>query len=80
MSKSHTLKEVSAKSNTGMEIIVEQVYQKVFNETETNNDQLWMPLPKIAITDKVIDLSNDYTFTHPGTGEVFKVLGEKNYT
>ncbi|MGE8560165.1 MAG: hypothetical protein ACN6NJ_04340 [Acinetobacter sp.] len=77
MPKFHTLKEVSAKSSGGMEIVVEQVYEKVLNEA--SNDQLWLPLPKIAITNKVIDLSHDYTFTHPGTGEVFKVVGERQY-
>ena len=75
MPKFHTLKEVNAKSRDGMQIIVEQVYEKVLNTTEP--DQIWLPLAKIAITDKVIDLNHDYTFTHPGTGEVFQVLTEE---
>ena len=63
MPKLHKLKEVSATSNCGTEIIVERIYERVLNDA--SNDETWRPLPKIALTDKVIDLSYDETFTHP---------------
>lgn len=75
MPKLHKLKEVSAKSSCGTEIIVERIYERVLNEA--SNDEAWIPLSKIALTDKVIDLSYDETFTHPRTGKVFKVLREE---
>lgn len=75
MPKLHKLKEVSAKSNCGTEIIVERIYERV--RDGASNDETWIPLPKIALTDKVIDLSDDDTFTHPRTGIVFKVLREE---
>ncbi|MDN8446605.1 hypothetical protein QZK70_15170, partial [Acinetobacter baumannii] len=34
----------------------------------------WLPLSKIVISDKVINLDQDNTFAHPRTGKVFKVL------
>lgn len=77
MPKSHTLREVSAKSSRGMEIVVEQVYEKSLDSMQ--HDQIWSALPKIAITNKIIDLSQDYTFTHPATGEVFKVFSHEVY-
>ncbi|TCB49523.1 hypothetical protein E0H80_11000 [Acinetobacter sp. ANC 4779] len=72
MPKLHKLKEISAKSSCGTEIIVERIYERVLSDA--SNDETWIPLPKIALTDKVIDLSHDETFTHPRTGVVFKVL------
>ncbi|NNH76420.1 hypothetical protein HLH17_01700 [Acinetobacter sp. ANC 5380] len=75
MPKLHKLKEVSAKSNCGTEIIVERIYERV--RDGASNDETWISLPKIALTDKVIDLSDDDTFTHPRTGIVFKVLREE---
>ena len=63
MPKLHKLKEVSATSSCGTEIIVERIYERVLNDA--SNDETWRPLPKIALTDKVIDLSYDETFTHP---------------
>lgn len=75
MPKLHKLKEVSAKSNCGTEISVERIYERV--RDGARNDETWIPLPKIALTDKVIDLSYDETFTHPRTGKVFKVLTEE---
>lgn len=71
----HKLKEVSAKSSCGTEIIVERIYQRVLNEA--SNDETWIPLFKIALTDKVIDLSIDETFIHPRTKVVFRVLREE---
>jgi len=75
MPKLHKLKEVSAKSICGTEIVVERIYERA--QQEASNDEAWIPLFKIALTDKVIDLSYDETFTHPRTGKVFKVLTEK---
>jgi len=75
MPKLHKLKEVSAKSNCGTEIIVERIYERV--RDGASNDETWISLPKIALTDKVIDLSDDDTFIHPRTGIVFKVLREE---
>ena len=72
MSKRHILKEVNAKSMCGMEIIVEQIYEKNF--VEAGREQSWLPLSKIVISDKVINLDQDNTFAHPRTGKVFKVL------
>ncbi|OAL76306.1 hypothetical protein AY606_13430 [Acinetobacter sp. SFB] len=72
MPKLHKLKEISAKSSCGTEITVEQIYERVLSDA--SNDETWIPLPKIALTDKVIDLSHDETFVHPRTGVVFKVL------
>lgn len=77
MPKSHTLREVSAKSSRGMEIVVEQVYEK--NLSSIDHEQIWSALPKIALSNKVIDLDQNHTFTHPGTGEVFKVLSYELY-
>lgn len=37
-------------------------------------EQNWLPLSKIVISDKVINLDQDNTFAHPRTGKVFKVL------
>ena len=74
MPKLHILKEVSAKSKCGTEIIVERIYERVLSEA--SNDEAWIPLSKIALTDKVIDLRDDETFTHPRTQVVFKILSE----
>lgn len=74
MPKLHKLKEVSAKSKCGTEIIVERIYERVLSEA--SNDEAWIPLSKIALTDKVIDLRDDETFTHPRTQVVFRILNE----
>ena len=65
---------MSAKSKCGTEIIVERIYERVLSEA--SNDETWIPLSKIALTDKVIDLSDDETFTHPRTQVVFRILSE----
>ncbi|MDQ9951316.1 MULTISPECIES: hypothetical protein [Acinetobacter] len=72
MSKRHILKEVNAKSMCGMEIVVEQIYEKNFVDAAV--EQNWLPLSKIVISDKVINLDQDNSFAHPRTGKVFKVL------
>lgn len=76
MSKRHILKEVSAKSMCGMEIVVEQIYENTYekNFVQAEQEQNWLPLSKIVISDKVINLDQDNTFAHPRTGKVFKVL------
>lgn len=76
MSKRHILKEVNAKSMCGMEIVVEQIYENIYekNFVQTEQEQNWLPLSKIVISDKVINLDQDNTFAHPRTGKVFKVL------
>ncbi len=76
MSKRHILKEVSAKSMCGMEIVVEQIYENIYekNFVQAEQEQNWLPLSKIVISDKVINLDQDNTFAHPRTGKVFKVL------
>lgn len=76
MSKRHILKEVNAKSMCGMEIVVEQIYENIDEKSfvETGIEQNWLPLSKIVISDKVINLDQDNTFAHPRTGKVFKVL------
>lgn len=76
MSKRHILKEVNAKSMCGMEIVVEQIYENIDEKSfvEAGIEQNWLPLSKIVISDKVINLDQDNTFAHPRTGKVFKVL------
>ncbi|KYQ80184.1 hypothetical protein AWW73_17325 [Acinetobacter lactucae] len=76
MSKRHILKEVNAKSMCGMEIVVEQIYENIYekNFAKDEQEQSWLPLSKIVISDKVINLDPDNSFAHPGTGKVFKVL------
>ncbi|WP_454666625.1 hypothetical protein [Acinetobacter calcoaceticus] len=76
MSKRHILKEVNAKSMCGMKIVVEQIYENIYekNFVEAGREQSWLPLSKIVISDKVINLDQDNTFAHPRTGKVFKVL------
>ncbi len=76
MSKRHILKEVNAKSMCGMEIVVEQIYENINVKSfvEAGREQNWLPLSKIVISDKVINLDQDNTFAHPRTGKVFKVL------
>lgn len=73
MPKILILKEVTAKSTCGTKIIVEQVFEKILNHEGLS----WLPLPKIVITKKVIDLNEDNAFTHPGTGKIFEVMKEK---
>lgn len=73
MPKNLILKEVSAKSKCGTQIIVEQVFEKILNQ----DGLIWLPLPKIVITEKVINLNENNTFTHPGTGKIFEVMKEK---
>ncbi|MEZ2903964.1 hypothetical protein ACBQ24_14765 [Acinetobacter terrestris] len=72
MPKLYKLKEVRPKRSYGTEIIVERIYERVLSEA--SNDQTGIPLSKIALTDKVINLSGDETFIHPQTEIVFKVL------
>jgi len=76
MSKRHILKEVNAKSMCGMEIVVEQIYENIYekNFVQAEQEQNWLPLSKIVISDKVINLDQNNTFAHPRTGKVFKVL------
>lgn len=76
MSKRHILKEVNAKSMCGMEIVVEQIYENIDEKSfvEVGIEQNWLPLSKIVISDKVINLDQDNTFAHPRTGKVFKIL------
>lgn len=73
MAKILILKEVSAKSACGTKIIVEQVFEKILNP----EGLIWLPLPKIVITEKVINLNENNTFIHPGTGKIFEVMKEK---
>lgn len=61
-----------SKRSGGTEIIVECIYERVLNETSNNKTSI--SLPKIAPTDKVVDLSGDETFTHLRTEIVFKVV------
>lgn len=76
MSKRHILKEVNAKSMCGMKIVVEQIYENINekNFIDVGLEQSWLPLSKIVISDKVINLDPDNSFAHPRTGKVFKVL------
>ena len=71
MPKKYMLKEVDASSETGDKIIVEQIF-------ENEDEFIWSPLSKVVITDKVINLNEDFTFTHPRTGKLFKVLNKQN--
>ena len=73
MAKILILKEVSAKSTCGTKIIVEQVFEKILNY----EGLIWLPLPKIVITKKVINLNENNTFIHPGTGKIFEVMKEQ---
>ncbi|WP_313035868.1 hypothetical protein [Acinetobacter sp.] len=73
MPKILILKEVTAKSSCGTKIIVEQVFEKILNQSGL----IWLPLPKIVITEKIIDLNENNFFTHPATGKVFEVMNEK---
>lgn len=38
---------------------------------------IWLPLPKIVIMKKVINLNENNTFIHPGTGKIFEVMKEQ---
>ncbi|MEE9901779.1 MAG: hypothetical protein PBU42_03900 [Acinetobacter haemolyticus] len=61
-------------SEAGDKIIVEQIYEEKLIETDlTLGERLWCPISKIVIVDKVIDLSEDNTFTHPRTGKIFSL-------
>lgn len=73
MPKILILKEVYAKSACGTKIIVEQVFEKILNQ----EGLIWLPLPKIVITKKIIDLNENNAFTHPARGKVFEVMKEK---
>lgn len=73
MSKQYMLKEVDASSETGDKIIVEQIYEKLPALDLITNDLCWSPLSKVVITDKVIQLNEDMTFTHPRTGKIFRL-------
>lgn len=73
MSKQYMLKEVDASSETGGKIIVEQIYEKLPALDLITNDLSWSPLSKVVITDKVIQLNEDMTFTHPRTGKIFRL-------
>lgn len=73
MSKQYMLKEVDASSEAGDKIIVEQIFEKLPQIDVNINDFSWSPLFKVVITDKVIPLNDDLTFTHPRTGKVFRI-------
>jgi len=73
MSKQYMLKEVDASSEAGDKIIVEQIYEKMSTIDVNINDFSWSPLFKVVITDKVIELNDDLTFTHPRTGKIFRL-------
>jgi len=73
MSKQYMLKEVDASSEAGDKIIVEQIYEKMPTMDLNINDFSWSPLFKVVIRDKVIELNDDLTFTHPRTGKVFRL-------
>lgn len=75
MSKIFILKEVKAKSRCGIKIVVEQVFKKILNEDERK--PVFVPLSKIVINEKVIDLDEENIFIHPGTGKEFKVTREE---
>lgn len=75
MSKVFILKEVKAKSRCGMKIVVEQVFEKVFNED--GRKPVCVPLPQIVINEKVIGLDDENTFIHPGTKKEFRVTREE---
>ena len=74
MSKIFILKEVKARSRCGMKIVVEQVFEKFFNEY---GKPVCIPLPKIVINEKVIDLDHENTFIHPRTHKEFSVTREE---
>jgi hypothetical protein len=67
------LKEVDASSEVGDKIIVEQIYEKIPTLYMNINDFSWSPLFKVVITDKVIELNDDLTFTHPRIGKIFRL-------
>ena len=71
-----SVKEVNAKSMCGIEIVVEQIFENTLekNLASAEIEQNWLPLSKIVISDKVINLDQDNTFAHPRTGKVFKLL------
>ena len=73
MSKQYMLKEVDASSEAGDKIIVEQIYEKLPAMEANRNEFSWSPMFKVVITDKVIQLNDDLTFTHPRTGKVFRL-------
>ena len=73
MSKQYMLKEVDASSEVGDKIIVEQIYEKIPTLYMNINDFSWSPLFKVVITDKVIELNDDLTFTHPRIGKIFRL-------
>jgi hypothetical protein len=75
MSKILILKEVKARSGCGTTIIVEQVFEKNLNEYGRHLSCL--PLPKIAINGKLINLDEENSFIHPGTNKLFKVTREE---
>ncbi|EMO7283280.1 hypothetical protein RGL84_003872, partial [Acinetobacter baumannii] len=54
----------------------EQIFENTLekNLASAEIEQNWLPLSKIVISDKVINLDQDNTFAHPRTGKVFKVL------
>ncbi|MFH4347350.1 hypothetical protein WAJ13_23115, partial [Acinetobacter baumannii] len=54
----------------------EQIFENALekNLASTEVEQNWLPLSKIVISDKVINLDQDNTFAHPRTGKVFKIL------
>ncbi|KQF87534.1 hypothetical protein APC24_06085 [Acinetobacter baumannii] len=58
------------------QIVVEQIFENTLekNLASAEIEQNWLPLSKIVISDKVINLDQDNTFAHPRTGKVFKVL------
>ncbi|WP_427930019.1 hypothetical protein [Acinetobacter sp.] len=71
MSKIFILKEVKAVSRCGMKIVVERVFEKIFNEYGRN--PVCVPLPQIVINQKVISLDDENAFIHPGTKKEFRV-------
>ncbi len=58
MPKILILKEVTAKSACGTKIIVEQVFEKILNQSGL----IWLPLPKIVIRENIIDLNENNIF------------------
>jgi hypothetical protein len=72
MSKNHKLQEVKAISTCGIEIIIEQIYEKYLN-TEQPED-VWRPLAKVVIMDHVIVLDDLHRFAHPRTEKIFTIL------
>lgn len=75
MTKIYILKKVKARSVCGTQILVKQVFEKVVNEYGRN--KFCLPLPKIIINEKIINLNRGNVFIHPEIGKQFQLTGEE---